>query len=270
MEKIKVSIVTISYNQVDFLEDCINSVINQGYENIEYIIVDPGSKDGSRELISKYSGKVQHIINDVDSGPSQGLNNGFNVASGDIFGFLNADDILLPDAIQNIVDFFVSNPFTDVVCGHGYQIDGAGNVIKKVFSTSWGPKYFAYGLSGIVQQSTFFKKEIFYKVDGFNEENKTCWDGELFLKMAMADGDFKILKKYIGAFRIHESSSTGQGVNNPRWEKYLEDRERLEHLALGRKLSRLDVLFIKIHQFYRYLVNPRSTFYKVFKKIIKI
>jgi len=89
----RVSIVTISYNQARFLEQAIRSVINQDYPDIEYIVVDPGSTDGSRGIIEKYQNRIDKIIFDPDEGPADGLNKGFAHATGDIFGFINADII---------------------------------------------------------------------------------------------------------------------------------------------------------------------------------
>ena len=88
----KISVVTISYNQACYLEQTIISVLNQDYENVEYIVVDPGSTDGSRDIIEKYRNRIQHIIYERDVGPADGLNKGFAVATGDVFYFINSDD----------------------------------------------------------------------------------------------------------------------------------------------------------------------------------
>ena len=102
----KVSIVTISFNQAKYLERAIISVVEQNYSNIEYIVVDPGSTDGSREIIEKYRSKITIVILDPDKGPTDGLNKGFAAATGDIYAYINADDALLPGAVKSVVDFF--------------------------------------------------------------------------------------------------------------------------------------------------------------------
>ena len=97
---LKISVVTISYNQAEFLERCIESVLNQNYPNLEYIIVDPGSTDGSRDIIKRYEKVFSHILLDPDNGPADGLNKGFAKATGDILYFINSDDVVLPDAFK--------------------------------------------------------------------------------------------------------------------------------------------------------------------------
>ena len=94
----RVSIVTISYNQAQFLERTILSVLDQDYPEIEYIVVDPGSTDGSREIIERYGSRISKVILRPDRGAADGLNSGFAEASGQILGFLNSDDTLLPGA----------------------------------------------------------------------------------------------------------------------------------------------------------------------------
>ena len=91
----KVSIVTISFNQARFLRRAITSVLSQDYPDIEYIVVDPGSTDGSREIINAYGPRLASVIFDPDDGPADGLNRGFQLATGDVLAYINADDALL-------------------------------------------------------------------------------------------------------------------------------------------------------------------------------
>lgn len=98
----KFSIVTISFNQREFLERTINSVIGQDGVEIEYIIVDPGSTDGSRDIIERYRPYFAHVILEKDAGPADGLNKGFAVATGEIYGYLNSDDMFEPGALATV------------------------------------------------------------------------------------------------------------------------------------------------------------------------
>ena len=102
----RVSIVTISFNQAEFLERTIESVLAQDYPEIEYIVVDPGSTDGSREIIDRYRSRISKVILRPDRGAADGLNHGFAEATGEIFGFLNSDDLLLPGAASKAAGFF--------------------------------------------------------------------------------------------------------------------------------------------------------------------
>src|SRR5271170_7307769 len=106
----RVSIVTVSFNQASFLERAIRSVLEQDYPDIEYIVVDPGSTDGSRDIIDRYRSQISKIILEPDTGPANGLNKGFAAASGNIFGYINADDAYLPGAIAKAVSAFRARP----------------------------------------------------------------------------------------------------------------------------------------------------------------
>src|SRR4051794_6060448 len=119
----RVTMVTISFNQAAYLERAMQSVLTQSYPDIEYIVVDPGSTDGSREIIQRYQDRLAAVLLEADSGPAEGLNRGFALASGDVLGYLNSDDVLLPDAIAGAVHAFRENPSADVVYGHGYVVD---------------------------------------------------------------------------------------------------------------------------------------------------
>src|SRR6266702_7751404 len=119
---LKVSIVTISFNQAAFLERTILSVLDQDYANIEYIVVDPGSTDGSRELIKSYESRIATTILEPDHGPADGLNKGFSATTGEILGFLNSDDVLFPGAISEAVRYLIDHPAIDVISANARLI----------------------------------------------------------------------------------------------------------------------------------------------------
>ncbi len=207
----KVSIVTISYNQVRYLEQAICSVLEQDYPNIEYIVVDAGSTDGSREIIEKYRDQIDQIIFESDDGPADGLNKGFQHANGDIFGYLNSDDILLPNAVSQIAQAFHKNSDASVISGHGAIIDADGRIRKQVYSHRFNLNAYAYGVCVLVQQASFFRKDDFFRVGCFNPFNRVSWDGELWADMALSGAKFSRLHSYLANFRVHGKSITGSG-----------------------------------------------------------
>ena len=105
----KISIVMPSYNQAEFIEKSILSVLNQDYKNIELIIIDGGSNDGTIEIIKKYQDYIFFWVSEKDKGQSDALNKGFKLASGEIYGWLNSDDIYLPNAFHNLMLAFKNN-----------------------------------------------------------------------------------------------------------------------------------------------------------------
>ncbi len=217
----KISIVTISFNQAAFLERAIRSVIDQEYGDLEYIVVDPGSTDGSREIIEKFRSRIAKTILEPDTGPAHGLNKGFASATGEIFGYLNADDVLLPGAIGEAVEFF-RGTCADVVYGDGYFIDGDGRCIRRCLSTPYNFRRLLMGCLVVMQQSTFFRSGVFYDVGGFNEQNRTCWDGELFFEFAKRGLSIVHAARYWAAFRLHGGGISGSGRMQRQYEGDLE------------------------------------------------
>jgi glycosyltransferase involved in cell wall biosynthesis len=127
----RVSIITPSYNQASFLEETICSVLEQDYANLEYIIVDGGSKDGSVEIIRRYESQLAWWVSEPDQGQTDALNKGFGMASGDILAWLNSDDTYLPGAISGAVEYLMSHPEAGLVYGDANLVDENGTVISR-------------------------------------------------------------------------------------------------------------------------------------------
>jgi len=242
---LKISIVTMSFNQRDYLQIAIESVLSQGYPDLEYILVDPGSTDGSRELIRAYSDRITHTIFEPDLGPAHGLNKGFSKATGDVFGFLNADDVLMPGSLQVVSDFFGKNPECDFALGNGHIIDAKGRKIRRIEARDFTVRRYFYGGTRWLQQSTFFRSDVYLRSPGFNIENRTCWDGELFITMANQGAKIGYIGAYLSGFRIHSSSITGSSINV---KEYREDSRRIFKQVRGRKWRATDEL---LRLFYR-------------------
>ena len=251
----RISIVTISYNQAKFLEQAICSVINQDYPDLEYIVVDPGSTDGSREIIEKYRDRIDKIIFDPDEGPADGLNKGFAHATGEVFGFINADDALLPKALQKVASVFEKNPEVDVVTGHIYKVDEHLHLIRRLRATPYSPYLYVYGGAQITQQGTFFNKQAYNKTAGFNKKNKTSWDGELLLDIGLAGGKFFVLDEHLALFRVYNDSISGSG----RLEAaYAEDCKRYFQKVVGRPYRSIDHIFSMWFKLTKWARDPRG------------
>jgi glycosyltransferase involved in cell wall biosynthesis len=229
---IPISIVTISYNQAKFLETAIRSVLDQGYPWLEYIIVDPGSTDGSRDIIERYAGRLHKIIFDPDRGPADGLNKGFRFAAGEVFGYINADDILLPGALTKVSGYFQTCLDIDILLGNGVQLDNNGTVTRKLFSSNWDLRRYAYGVCVVVQQGNFFKSVAFNKAGGFNIENRISWDAELLVDMCMTGAKFMKVDDLLGGFRLYPESISGSGL--------FKTQSRMEQKRIFKKIMGRD------------------------------
>lgn len=235
---IKISVVTISFNQAQFLRACIDSVLGQRYENLQYIVVDPGSTDGSRDIIDSYGDRLQRLY-EPDSGPADGLNNGFRHATGEVYYFLNADDVLIPGALEYAASMFEAHPDMDVLCGSGYKVDANGKVLQEIRSSPISRVRIAYGAANIFQQGIFFRAGIFQAVNGFNAENRSCWDGELVLDMAMHGARFRTSRRHVGLFRIYAESITG---SNRLFDILVKDGARMFHKVMRRTRRPYDAI----------------------------
>jgi glycosyltransferase involved in cell wall biosynthesis len=214
------SLVTISYNQAQFLERTIRSVVDQGYPDLEYIIVDPGSTDGSRDIIERYRQHFARVILDPDRGAADGLNKGFSVVTGEILGYLNSDDILLPGALREAAEYMKGNPGIDVVSGDCQIIDAADRLLRISHSDRYSLSRYAFGAGVLIQPSSFFRAAAYRRTQGFNIDNRSNWDGELFVRMAQTGSRFGRSRRIWSGYRIHEQSITGTARMNDALLRY--------------------------------------------------
>ena len=259
----RVSIVTISFNQGRFLERAIRSVLEQDCPNIEYIVVDPGSTDGSRDIIERYRSRISKIILEPDNGPANGLNKGFAAASGEIFGYINADDALLPGAIANAVAAFQARPHTDCIYAHSYIVDESGRVVRRSRSVPFSLRRYAYGGVVVMQQSTFFRRQAFEDIGGFNENNRISWDGELLVDLARRGFRFAMVDDYWSLFAIYPASITGSGKH---LEQHRIDHARIFRTITGREYDKVNKLLFLLARVEKWLRNPRVPAYRILDK----
>jgi glycosyltransferase involved in cell wall biosynthesis len=252
----KLSIVTISLNQAKFLERAIRSVVEQNYSDIEYIVVDPGSTDGSRDIIERYRSRISRVVYEPDRGPADGLNKGFARASGDILAFLNSDDVLFPGAVRSAVAFLSSSD-VDVVSAHASVIDSEDRHLRMAYSETFSLKMFAYGACALVQPSTFFSREVFERAQGFNVENRATWDAELWVDMAISGARFALADEVWSGYRVHSRSITSS-KNLQQQQK--DDVQRMFRKIVGRDSSGTDRLVAQACRVRRHLRSPRALY----------
>ena len=178
-----VSIITPSYNQAAFLEQTIQSVLEQGYPNLEYIIVDGGSSDGSQEIIKKYTGKLAWWVSEPDHGQAEAINKGLAHASGTIAAWLNSDDYYLPGAVASAVAALNSAPETGLVYGDVLAVDGDGLKINTLRYRDWQLiDLMCFNIIG--QPAVFFRKELFEQAGQLDTHYHCMLDHQLWLRMA--------------------------------------------------------------------------------------
>jgi len=210
----KISIITPSYNQASFIERTIQSVLSQGYKDLEYIIMDGGSTDGTVEILKKYSDKIIWK-SEKDSGQSDAINKGLKMATGDIVAFLNSDDTYEPGALKKAAEFFQNNPGKKWVYGKCKIIDENDREIRKpitLYKNLLLRKYSYRKLLSenfISQPATFWKRELHAEVGYFSEQEHYCMDYEFWLRIG-AKYLAGVIDEYLANFRIWAKSKTGQ------------------------------------------------------------
>lgn len=202
----KLSIITPSFNQAKFLEETILSVLNQNYSSLEYIIIDGGSTDGSVEIIKRYERHLAYWESERDRGQVHAINKGLERATGDIFAFINSDDVYLPGVFAAVINHFRSNPDCEWLCGDTIFF-GADH--KTEFFQAIVPKSAAHALAWEAhcpQPGMFWKRELVSS--GFEEEWPYNFDHEMYVRLLLNGHRCEHLPIPVASYRLHAASKT--------------------------------------------------------------
>ena len=202
LEQPLVSIITPSYNQANFLEETIRSVLDQGYPNLEYIIVDGGSTDGSLEIIQKYADRLAWWVSEPDQGQTDAINKGFSQAKGEILAWLNSDDTYLPAAVAEAVGYLQAHPEIGTVYGDANLIDDEGNVIGRFPAKQTDNRRLMRGYVHVPQQATFFRTELWRKVGPLDPTFFFAMDYDLWVRLSQ-HAPLKYYSRLWANFRLH-------------------------------------------------------------------
>ncbi len=206
-ENPKISIVTPSYNQAKFLERTIRSVLDQKYPNLEYIIIDGGSTDGSVEIIQKYSDKLSYWVSEKDGGQTDALNKGFRHATGEIVAWLNSDDMYVQQTFEIVGKTFLKKPSLDVVFGNSLLVDVNDRVLRRTRNTPyWWPSQILLGVV-LPQPAAFWKQALFEKYGYLDESFHFAMDYEFFCRIGQYIRVKHIPKDFV-CFRTHPAQKT--------------------------------------------------------------
>lgn len=200
-----VSIVTPSYNQGEFIQATIESVLNQDYPNIEYIVMDGGSTDDTVDILKSYGDRIRWV-SEKDRGQADAVNKGIGCARGQIIGWLNSDDTYLEGAVSKMVSYFKSHPDTDMVYGEGFYTDKQGVITERYLTEKYNRDRLAQ-MCIICQPTAFFTKEIVERVGLLDVEHQLSMDYELWLRMAKY-GKISYIPEYIATSRMYEENKT--------------------------------------------------------------
>jgi len=234
----KISIVTPSYNQGDFIEETILSILNQNYPNLEYIIIDGGSTDNTLEIIKKYENHLTYWLSEKDKGQSDAINKGLKRCTGEIFNWINSDDILAEGSLWKIGKIYAEEK-PDLICGRLQIFGSPEERDNQLLEFQWHQSTVQnLYLRTIVQAAMFYQKSLIDNLGGLNETLHYTMDLELWIKSILQKKNLIIAKspKTFAYFRLHQSSKTQSNTKMFRADAYSIEREILKQCNVGQSL----------------------------------
>lgn len=202
-----VSIITPTFNQARFLETTILSVLGQDYAEIEYIIIDGGSTDGSVDIIRKYASRLAYWVSEADRGQTDAINKGFAQAHGRVLAWLNSDDTYQPGAVSQAVGFLKEHPDAAMVYGDASFIDENGHVIGSFPARQTDYKRLLRGYVHIPQQAAFFRADLWHKVAPLDVTFYFAMDYDLWVRLAK-HAELLYVPRTWANFRLHRDAKT--------------------------------------------------------------
>lgn len=241
-----------SYNQARYLERSILSALNQGYQNLEFIIIDGGSTDGSIEIIKKYESYLAYWHTVQDAGQSDALNKGFVHATGQIFGWLNSDDLYLPGAFLRVVETFKSDDSASVVFGDWWEIDDEDKVTSVNYAFDFSLGHFIHEGFHLNSQAMFWRREAHGRFGEFDVKLHRTMDYDLILRLGLVEGQgaFFRIPYPLACFRRHAEQKT-QGILGVDRKVHDEHRRIAFKNGIGIKYSFIGKAIRGVYRFRR-------------------
>lgn len=209
--KLKITVVTPSYNHAKFIERTVRSILLQRYENLEYIVMDGGSKDDTLEVLQPYRSQIAHLVSEKDEGQADAIARGFEQSTGEIMAWVNSDDMLAPGTLEYVNWFFTNHPEVDAIYSHRLAVDADDNVIWY-----WHlPRHSSYMMSRwdlIPQETCFWRRSLWERAGNVDKRYQFAMDYDLFVRY-MKTGRLRRVNRFLGAFRQHDSAKTTQLMN---------------------------------------------------------
>jgi glycosyltransferase involved in cell wall biosynthesis len=201
----KISIITPSFNQAAYLEECIDSVLSQNYPAMEYIILDGGSTDGSVDIIRKYEKHLAWWTSEKDSGQADAINRGMRRASGEIVCWQNSDDYYLPGALLTVGTEASRRADMDVFFGNVLLVNERGTTIREMREQPFSVDHLIYYDWNISSQSAFWRSSVVARF-GYLRNSPVGFDWEWFIRLGRGGCKFHFMPRTFGAYRLHGES----------------------------------------------------------------
>lgn len=249
MEYPKISIVTPNYNKAKYLEQTILSVLSQNYPNLEYVIIDGGSTDGSVDIIKKYENQLAYWVSEPDNGMYYAIKKGFEHTTGDIMAWINSDDMYHSGALSIVADIFREHEEVKWLTGTNTHYDEQGRTVR-----TWQAKYFSHlsflmhDYKYVQQESTFWRRSLYEKAGGVSTDYRLAGDFDLWMRFSRYEKQYMV-NALIGGFRVCEGQLSESIQEYSREAELIIEREPIseeEHQQIQKRATRQRVLsFLK-------------------------
>lgn len=247
MQSPKISIITPSYNQAEFIERTILSILEQDYPNIEHIIIDGGSTDGSADIIRKYASQLTYWVSEPDRGQAHAINKGLQIATGTWVAWQNSDDVFYPRTFSQLVQAAHDHPKADLIIGNMNLIDKDDRLIRDVKYVR--PSYAGLIAEGMVltNQAAFWRRRLHGELGFLNESLDCGFDYEWFLRVLAGGRCAAHVNAAWGGLRLHEDTKTSnrQSVFDQEYKKILAGREASIWSKRYHQLRRLGLMALQ-------------------------
>ena len=233
-----ISIITPCLNRIGFIEEAVKSVLNQDYPNVEHIIIDGGSTDGTLEILKQFS--HLHVVSEPDEGIYDALNKGINLSNGDIIGLLNTDDFYPPDILPKINDAFELDPDIMAVVGSAVVLrkddPGTWTEVRRIPSIPRGELLNRVTKGPWAPNAWFFRRRVFQEIGYFNHHYQISADADFFIRFALADLPYQPIDQDFYYYQQHPGSLTFKQDFTPEGQSWIENREIAENYLSTTKI----------------------------------
>jgi len=246
----KISIVTCSYQQAPFLERTLRSILDQDYPNLEFIVIDGGSTDGSVDIIRKYQDRFAFWVSEKDNGQSSAINRGLKLATGDIVGWINSDDTYAPRSLARIGEYYAAHPDVDLLYGHTCVIDDHDKVIRRLLAVpTTAYEISHYNRNLFSQPGTTWRRKLHERLGYLDESLHFVMDSDWWMRAAQS-ANIRFTPQHLGNLRTYATTKS----RSQNWDSdYAEFQRRY-----GVEFDGWRQKWFKLRRYGRILRDPRN------------